>query len=223
MRGLFWSCRACAAIIGWVGLFIGTRYTQEGRHVKTRKDAWALVTEFTASSNLINHMLAVEAVMRAYAQRFGEDEALWGIVGLLHDFDYERYPDLTVEGHPVVGSKILRERGWSEEIIRAVLSHADYTGVTRETRMEKTLAAVDDLIGFVTAVALVRPSKSIHDVKVKSIRKKWKSKAFAAAVDREAIEAATEDLGVELWAHVAFVLQAMQGVAGELGLQGESV
>jgi len=191
--------------------------------VKTRKDAWALVTEFTASPNLINHMLAVEAAMRAYAQHFGEDEALWGIVGLLHDFDYERYPDLTVEGHPVVGSKILRERGWSEEIIRAVLSHADYTGVTRETRMEKTLAAVDDLTGFITAVALVRPSKSIHDVKVKSIRKKWKSKAFAAAVDREAIEAAAEDLGVELWAHVAFVLQAMQGVADELGLQGESV
>ena len=146
--------------------------------MKTRKDAWALVTEFTASPNLINHMLAVEAAMRAYAQHFGEDEALWGIVGLLHDFDYERYPDLTVEGHPVVGSKILRERGWSEEIIRAVLSHADYTGVTRETRMEKTLAAVDDLTGFVTAVALVRPSKSIHDVKVKSIRKKWKSKAL---------------------------------------------
>jgi putative nucleotidyltransferase with HDIG domain len=191
--------------------------------VKTRKDAWALVTEFTANANLIKHMLAVEAAMRAYARRFGEDEELWGIVGLLHDFDYERYPDLTVEGHPVVGSKVLRERGWPEEVIRAVLSHADYTGVTRETRMEKTLAAVDDLTGFIVAVALVRPSKSIHDVKVKSVRKKWKSKAFAAAVDRAAIEAAAEDLGVELWAHVAFVLQAMQGIADELGLQGESV
>lgn len=191
--------------------------------MKTRKDAWALVTEFTANANLIKHMLAVEAAMRAYARRFGEDEELWGIVGLLHDFDYERYPDLTVEGHPVVGSKVLRERGWPEEVIRAVLSHADYTGVTRETRMEKTLAAVDDLTGFIVAVALVRPSKSIHDVKVKSVRKKWKSKAFAAAVDRAAIEAAAEDLGVELWAHVAFVLQAMQDIADELGLQGEPV
>ncbi len=220
---LFWSCRAYTAIIGSLEPFIDIRYTQEGRRVKTRKDAWALVTEFTANANLIKHMLAVEAAMRAYARRFGEDEELWGIVGLLHDFDYERYPDLTVEGHPVVGSKVLRERGWPEEVIRAVLSHADYTGVTRETRMEKTLAAVDDLTGFIVAVALVRPSKSIHDVKVKSVRKKWKSKAFAAAVDRAAIEAAAEDLGVELWAHVAFVLQAMQGIADELGLQGESV
>lgn len=189
----------------------------------TREEALDLIETYGASKNHVRHMLAVEAAMRAYARRFDEDEALWGTVGLLHDFDYERYPDLTVEGHPVVGSKILRERGWPEAIIRAVLSHADYTGVTRETRMEKTLAAVDDLTGFITAVALVRPSKSIHDVKVKSVRKKWKSKAFAAAVDREALEAAAEDLGVELWAHVGFVLQVMQGVAAELGLQGESV
>jgi putative nucleotidyltransferase with HDIG domain len=162
--------------------------------------------------------------MRAYARRFGEDEELWATVGLVHDFDYEQNPDLSVEGHPVTGSKIVRERGWPEEIIRAVLSHAsDYTGVARETQMEKTLWAVDELTGLITAVALVRPSKSIHDVKIKSIRKKWKDKAFAAAVDRQEIEEAAATLGVDLWEHVGVVLEAMQGIAGELGLEGEPV
>jgi putative nucleotidyltransferase with HDIG domain len=191
--------------------------------MKTREDAWQLVTEFTQGPNLIKHMLAVEAAMRAYARRFGEDEELWGTVGLIHDFDYEQYPDLSVEGHPVTGGKILRERGWPEEIIRAVLSHAsEYTAVPRETLMEKALWAVDELTGLITAVALVRPSKSIHDVKIKSVRKKWKDKAFAAAVNRQEIEEAVAELGVELWEHVGVVLGAMQGIAGELGLDGES-
>lgn len=191
--------------------------------MKTREDAWQLVTEFTQNPNLIKHMLAVEAAMRAYARRFGADEELWATVGLVHDFDYEQNPDLSVEGHPVTGSKILRERGWPEEIIRAVLSHAsEYTGVPRETQMEKALWAVDELTGLITAVALVRPSKSIHDVKIKSVRKKWKDKAFAAAVDRQEIEEAAAELGVDLWEHVGVVLEAMQRIAGKLGLEGES-
>ena len=191
--------------------------------MKTREDAWQLVAEFTQNSHLIKHMLAVEAAMRAYARRFGEDEELWATVGLVHDFDYEQNPDLTVEGHPVTGSKILRERGWPELIVRAVLSHAsEYTGVSRETRLEKTLCAVDELTGLITAVTLVRPSKSIHDVEVKSVRKKWKDKAFAAAVSRREIEEAAADLGVELWEHVGVVLEAMQPIAGELGLEGEA-
>lgn len=191
--------------------------------MKNREDAYQLVTEFTENPNLIKHMLAVEAAMRAYARRFGEDEELWATVGLVHDFDYEQNPDLSVEGHPVTGSKILRERGWPEEIVQAVLSHAsEYTGVPRQTRMEKTLWAVDELTGLITAVALVRPSKDIRDVKVKSVRKKWKDKAFAAAVNRQGIEEAAADLGVELWEHVGVVLGAMQGIASELGLAGES-
>jgi putative nucleotidyltransferase with HDIG domain len=166
-------------------------------------------------------MLAVEAAMRAYAQRFGEDEELWATVGLVHDFDYEQNPDLSVEGHPVTGSKIMRERGWPEEMVRAVLSHAsEYTGVPRDTQMEKALYAVDELTGLITAVALVRPSKNIHDVKLRSIRKKWKDKAFAAGVDRQEVEQAADDLGIELWEHVSIVLEAMQGIAGELGLNG---
>jgi putative nucleotidyltransferase with HDIG domain len=191
--------------------------------VKTREDAWLLVNEFTTNPNLIKHMLAVEAGMRAYARRFEEDEELWATVGLVHDFDYEQNPDLTVEGHPVTGSRILRERNWPDDIVQAVLSHAsEYTGVPRDTRMEKTLYAVDELTGLITAVALVRPSKSIYDVKIKSIRRKWKDKAFAAGVDRAEIENAAEDLGVELWEHVRIVLEAMQSIAPELGLEGES-
>jgi putative nucleotidyltransferase with HDIG domain len=190
--------------------------------MKTRQDAWLLVNEFTENPNLVKHMLAVEAGMRAYARRFDEDEELWATVGLVHDFDYDQNPDLTVEGHPVVGARILRERDWPEEVVHAVLSHADYTGVPRESRMEKALYAVDELTGLITAVALVRPSKSIHDVKIKSVRKKWKDKSFAAAVDRQEIEKAADDLGIELWEHVGVVLAAMQGIAGELGLGGKS-
>jgi len=177
---------------------------------------------YTPSVNLRHHMQAVEAAMRAYARRFGEDEELWGIAGLVHDFDYERYPDIAVDGHPNVGGRLMRERGYDEIIVRAVLSHAtEVTGVERETRLEQALYAVDELTGLITAVALVRPSKDIRDVEVKSIRKKWKDKLFAAGVHREDIEAGAAALGVELWEHVAVVLAAMQGIAGELGLDGQ--
>lgn len=188
----------------------------------TREKAWELVNEFTENQNLVRHMLAVEAAMRAYARKFGGDEELWGIVGLIHDFDYEQNPDLSVEGHPVTGAKILRERGWPEEIVRAMLSHAsEYTGVPQETLLERVLFAVDDLTGFLVAVALVRPSKSILDVKLKSVRKKWRDKAFAAAVNRQQIEDSAEALGVELNDHLQAVLEAMKEIAPELGLAGE--
>ncbi len=189
----------------------------------TREQAWELVNEHTQSQSLVRHMLAVEAAMRAYAVKFGEDAELWGLVGLVHDFDYERYPDLSVEGHPVVGARMLREWDWPEEIVRAVLAHAsEYTGVPAESRMEKTLVAVDELTGFLVAVALVRPSQDIRDItKISSVRKKWKDRAFAAAVQREEIEAACDGLGVDLWQeHVPLVLEAMQGIASELGLAG---
>ena len=186
-----------------------------------RNDAWDLVCDYTKNINLRRHMLAVEAGMRAYARRFGEDEDLWGLVGLIHDFDYERYPDVAVDGHPNTGVPILRERGYDEMVIRAVLSHAtEVTGVERRSRMEHALFAVDDLTGLIVAVALVRPSKDIRDVKVKSIKKKWKDKAFAAGVHREAIEAGAAALGVDLWDHVGIVLEAMQDIAADLGVDG---
>lgn len=188
-----------------------------------RNDAWDLVCEYTKNINLRRHMLAVEAGMRAYARRFGEDEDLWGLVGLLHDFDYERYPDVAVDGHPNTGVPILRERGYDEMVIRAVLSHAtEVTGVERRSRMEHALFAVDDLTGLIVAVALVRPSKDIRDVKVKSVKKKWKDRAFAAGVHREAIEAGAAALNVDLWEHVGVVLEAMQDIAAELGVDGVS-
>jgi putative nucleotidyltransferase with HDIG domain len=189
-----------------------------------REAAWAIVTEYTNSDSLRKHMLSVEVAMRAYAPRFNGDVELWGTVGLLHDFDYERYPDVAVEGHPVIGSRLLRERGVSEEIIRAILSHAtEVTGVERETDMEKTLYAVDELTGLITATALVRPSKNIADVTVSSVKKKWKDKAFAAAVDRAEIEHAAADLGVPLDEHIGVVLQAMQAIAPALSLDGSLV
>ncbi len=184
-----------------------------------REEALAIVREFTQNENLIKHMLAVEAAMRAYAPRFGEDEDSWGLVGLLHDFDWEIHPNL--DEHPAKGAPILRERGVSEEDIRTILSHGIGTGVPRETLRDKALYAVDELTGLIVAVALVRPSKSIHDVKVKSIKKKWKDKSFAAGADREDIERGCEELGVDLWEeHVPLVLGAMQGIAAELGLEG---
>ncbi len=180
---------------------------------------WTLVNEWTQSPQLIRHMLACEASMRSYARRFGEDEETWGNLGLVHDFDYERHPDLTVEGHPVVGSRVLRERGVPEEIIRAILAHAsEYTGVYPESRMEKALIAVDELTGFITAVALVRPSKAIADVEVKSVKKKWRDKLFAAAVNRQEIEHAAESIGVPLDEHIQIVLDAMKDEAPALGL-----
>jgi putative nucleotidyltransferase with HDIG domain len=188
-----------------------------------RDDAWQLVTEWTQSDSLRKHMLAVEAGMRAYSRRFGEDEESWAIVGVLHDFDYERYPDVAIEGHPIVGSGVLREMGWPEEIIRCILSHAtEVTGVERETLMEKALFAVDELTGLITAVTLVRPSKNIADVKVSSIKKKWKDRAFAAGVHRGEIEQAAIDLGVPLDEHIRVVLAAMQESASALGLDGSA-
>jgi len=183
-----------------------------------RQQSWALLCEYTQSENLRKHALAVEAAMRAFARRFGEDEELWGIVGLVHDFDYEKYP--TAQDHPFKGAEILREKGWPEEIVRAVLSHAPYTGITRDSLMEKTLFAVDELTGLITAVALVRPSKNIRDVKIRSVKKKWKDKSFAAGVNRADIEEGAADLGIELSEHIAVVLEAMQGIADDLGLAG---
>jgi putative nucleotidyltransferase with HDIG domain len=189
-----------------------------------REEAWAIVTEYTASDSLRKHMLSVEVAMRAYAPRFNGDPDLWGVVGLLHDFDYERYPDVAAEGHPVIGSRLLRERGVNEEIIRAILSHAtEVTGVERVTELEKTLYAVDELTGLITATTLVRPSKNIADVTVSSVKKKWKDKAFAAAVDRTEIEQAAVALGVPLDEHIGVVLQAMQTIAPMLSLDGSLV
>ncbi len=186
-----------------------------------REQAWAIVTEYTSSESLRRHMLAVEAAMRAYAPRFGGDPDVWGVTGLLHDFDYERYPDISLEGHPVVGSRILRERGVPEEIVRAVLAHAEeITGIVPETPMERALVAVDELTGFLIAVALVRPSQSIVDVELKSVKKKWKDRAFAAPVHREQIEQAAARLGVPLDEHIQVVLDAMKNSADALGLAG---
>lgn len=184
----------------------------------TREDAYKLLTEYTKNKNLIKHALAVEAAMRAYAKEFGEDEEKWSVVGLLHDFDYEIHP--TAEEHPSKGADILRERGCSEEIIRAVLSHASHMGLTRETPMEKTLYAVDEMTGFITAVTLVRPNKSIVEVKPKSVRKKMKDKAFARQVSRGDLVNSAELLGVDLNEHISFVIEAMKGVAADLGLEG---
>lgn len=186
-----------------------------------REDAWKLLNEFTQNPSLIKHALAVEAAMRAYARQFDEDEEKWGIVGLIHDFDYEKFP--TMPPHAAEGAKILRERGWPEDIAHAVESHADYLGIQRESRMEKALYAVDELTGLITAVALVRPTKDIRDItEIKSIKSKFKDKAFAAGVSREDIVRGAEALGVDLWEeHVPLVLEAMKGIAEELGLAGQ--
>lgn len=188
-----------------------------------RAKAWELVCEYTGSPHLRRHMLAVEAAMRAYARHFGEDEEQWGLVGLLHDFDYERYPNVAEDGHPNTGAPILRERGVDEEIVRAILSHAtEVTGVERQSKMEQTLYAVDELTGLITAVALVRPSKDIRDVEVKSVLKKWKTTAFAPGVNRADVEAGAAILGVDLSEHIQIVLNGMQAAATELGLAGQA-
>ena len=183
-----------------------------------RNDAWCLLTEFTQSESLRKHALAVEACVRAYARKLGGDEELWGIVGLIHDFDYEKYP--SAEEHPFKGSEILKERGYSEEIRRAILSHADYSGVSRESTLEKTLFACDELAGFITATALIKPNKSLAEVDAKSVRKRMKDKAFARSVSREDIINGAADLGVDLDEHITFCIEAMKSVAGELGLEG---
>ena len=179
-------------------------------------EAWKLLTEFTQSESLRKHALAVEACMRAYARKQADDEELWGLVGLLHDFDYEKYP--TAEEHPYKGNEILKERGYSDEIRRAIMSHAEYTGVPRVTPLEKTLFACDELAGFITACALVKPGKSLAEVEAKSVRKKMKDKAFARSVNRNDIVTGAADLGVELEEHIAFCIEAMKTIAAELGL-----
>lgn len=182
-----------------------------------RDQALAIVREFVKNENLVRHMLAVEVAMAAYAVKFGEDEEKWRVTGLLHDFDWEIHP--TLEGHPQKGSEILRARGVDEEIIRAIMSHAPHTGTSRDTKMEKSLFAIDELTGLITTTALVRPSKKIADVEVKSIKKKWKDKGFAAGVNRQEVEEGARDLGVDLWEeHVPMVLKAMQSIAADLGL-----
>lgn len=182
----------------------------------SRESAWNLLCEYVQSENLRKHMLAVEACMRYYARLWGEDENLWGIVGLLHDIDYEQHPSL--QEHPFVGMEILRQKGYPEEVVRAVGSHADHTGIPRQTRMEHTLYACDELTGFVIAVALVRPNKKLAEVDVASVRKKMKDKAFARAVNREELLKGAEALGVPFDEHVQNVIRAMSAIADELGL-----
>jgi putative nucleotidyltransferase with HDIG domain len=191
-----------------------------------REQAWSLLNEYTKSPNLIKHALAVEAAMRAYARRFGEDEERWAVAGLIHDFDYEQHP--TMDGdtprdqwHTYAGARILRQRGWPEELVQDVLSHADYVeDAPRDTLLRKALFAVDELTGLVIAVALVRPSKSIMDVKVRSVRRKWKDRSFAAGVNRQDVEEGAAALGIELGEHIRIVLEALQGIAADLELDG---
>jgi predicted hydrolase (HD superfamily) len=196
-----------------------------------REAAWCLLTEFTQSESLRKHALAVEACMRACAGKFATNETagndlglseqdLWGIVGLIHDFDYERWPSL--EDHPYKGNAILKERGWPEVITRAIMSHAEYSGVPRVTPMEKALFACDELAGFITAVALIKPSKSLAEVDVKSVRKRMKDKAFARKVNRDDIVNGAVGLGVDLDEHIGSCIEAMKGIAGELGLEGSA-
>ncbi|HSJ65818.1 MAG TPA: HD domain-containing protein [Gemmatimonadaceae bacterium] len=189
----------------------------------SRDDALALQHAYTASESLRTHMLAVEAAMRAYAEHFGEDVERWGLAGLMHDFDYERWPNAEHAAdreHPAEGVRLLRERGWPDDICEAILGHATYTGVERRTPMARALFAVDELTGLVTATALVRPSRSVLDVDARSVRKKMKDKAFARGVSREDIALGAEELGVPLDEHIAFVIAAMQRSATALGLAG---
>jgi len=184
--------------------------------VISRDEAWQLLIEHTTNPSLIKHALAVEAAMRAEARRVGEDESVWGVVGLVHDFDYEQNP--TPETHLHVGTRILSDRGWPESMIRAIAAHADYMGVPRDTEMARALYAVDELTGFLTACALVRPDKSIAAVEVKSVRKKLKDKAFARSVSREDVRRGADELGIDLDEHIAFVRDAMAGIADALEL-----
>ena len=179
--------------------------------------------EYTASDSLRKHMLSVEAAMRAYAEHFGEDPERWGLAGLIHDFDYERFPNAAhspTEEHPSQGVKLLRERGWPEDILQAILGHAVYTNVARETRMARALFAVDELTGLITATALVKPTKSVHDVDARSVRKKMKDKAFAKGVSREDVLLGVRELGVDLDQHIQFVIDAMRREADAIGLAG---
>jgi putative nucleotidyltransferase with HDIG domain len=194
-----------------------------GQTLPSRADALALMQEYTASESLRKHMLGVEAAMRAYAEHFGEDPERWGLAGLIHDFDYERYPNAAhsaTEEHPAWGVRLLRERGWPEDILQAILGHATYSGVPRDTLMAKTLFAVDELSGLITATALVRPTKSVHEVDARSVRKKMKDKAFAKGVNRDDVLLGTQEMGVDLEQHIQFVIDAMRRVADAIGLAG---
>jgi putative nucleotidyltransferase with HDIG domain len=188
-----------------------------------RSDAWDLLCEYTQSESLRKHALAVEACVRAYARKLGDNEELWGLAALLHDFDYERWPNPEhhpSKEHPFEGSKILRERGYGEEIIHAILGHADYSGVARVSPLDHALFACDELAGFLTACALIKPSKSIHEVEAASVKKKLKDKAFARGVSREDVYKGAEELGVALEEHIVFCIAALRSVARELGLNG---
>ena len=188
-----------------------------------RADALALLHEFTASDSLRKHMLAVEAAMRAYAGKWSEDAERWGLAGLMHDFDYEKWPNASHAAdaeHPAEGVRLLRSRGYPEDVLQAILGHATYTGVQRDTRMAKALFAVDELTGLITAAALVRPSKSVLDLEAGSVKKKMKDKAFARGVSREDVTSGAEEIGVPLDDHITFVIGAMRGVAPSLGLAG---
>ena len=189
----------------------------------SRDAALALMHEYTASDSLRKHLYAVEAAMRAYAEHYGEDADRWGLAGLMHDFDYERWPNAShspTEEHPAAGVRVLRDAGFPEDVLQAILGHATYSGVPRVTRMAKALFAVDELTGLITATALVRPSKSVHEVDARSVRKKMKDKAFARGVNREDVVNGASDLGVDLDWHIQFVIDAMRARAESLGLAG---
>ena len=191
--------------------------------IPNREEAWALLCEYTQNENLRKHSLVVEACVRAYARKNAADEALWGIAALLHDFDYERWPNdahSSTEEHPAGGSEILRQRGYPEELIRAIVSHADYCNVPRETPLEHTLFACDELAGFLTACSLVKPSKSIFEVEPDSVKRKLKDKAFARGVNRDDVRKGAEELGISLEEHIAFCIAALREAADELGLRG---
>ena len=195
----------------------------DGSALPSRADTLALMHEYTASESLRRHMLAVEGAMRAYAQQFGEDEERWGTAGLIHDFDYERFPNNAhspTEEHPSEGVRLLRSKGYPEDILQAILGHAQYTNTSRESKMAKTLFAVDELTGLITATALVRPTKSVHEVDARSVRKKMKDKAFARGVSREDVVNGANELGVDLDEHIAFVIASMQARSADLGLSG---
>ena len=195
----------------------------DGSTLASRAETLALMHEYTASESLRKHMLAVEGAMRAYAQKFGEDEERWGTAGLIHDFDYERFPNNShspTEEHPSEGVRVLRSKGYPEDILQAILGHAHYTNTPRESKMAKTLFAVDELTGLITATALVRPTKSVHEVDARSVRKKMKDKAFARGVSREDVVNGANELGVELDEHITFVIGSMQARSADLGLSG---
>ena len=195
----------------------------DGSALPSRAETLALMQDYTASESLRKHMLAVEGAMRAYAQKFGEDEERWGTAGLIHDFDYERFPNTAhspTEEHPSEGVRLLRSKGYPEDILQAILGHAQYTNTSRESKMAKTLFAVDELTGLITATALVRPTKSVHEVDARSVRKKMKDKAFARGVSREDVVNGANELGVDLDEHIAFVIASMQARSADLGLSG---